>query len=124
MSRALTLIIVAIIVTCPTPVHAQTIASPPPRTDAPHSFQNPLFVARDTKGTTTIADDTFKLVFDGVTHHLVLVDGAQNLYRTRDDTFLRIQYENATDSWTVTTKDGTRHSFAAGGRRPEAVSRV
>ncbi len=67
------------------------------------------FVIRNTKGTTSTADDTFQLVFGGDTHDLVAI-GAGN-YRTRDETFLAITYVTASDYWTVKTKDGTVHRF-------------
>lgn len=69
------------------------------------------FVLRDMKGTASPGDDGFRLVFAGASHELVLVDSGQNLYRTKDETFLRIQYVPASDYWIVTTKDGTRHRF-------------
>jgi RHS repeat-associated protein len=69
------------------------------------------FVLRDTKLTTSPGDDTFKLVFVGVGHDLVLVDGAQNIYHTKDETFLKLQYDAQADYWTLWTKDGTRHRF-------------
>src|SRR5437879_988337 len=44
------------------------------------------FILRDTKNTTTTADDTFKLVFGGVSYDLVLIDSTQNIYHTKDET--------------------------------------
>jgi RHS repeat-associated protein len=67
------------------------------------------FVLRDTKLTTSPGDDTFKLVFGGVSYDLVLVDGPQNIYHTKDETFLKLQYNAQGDYWTLWTKDGTRH---------------
>jgi RHS repeat-associated protein len=69
------------------------------------------FVLRDTKLTTSPDDDSFKLVFGGVSYDLVLIDAGQNLYHTTDETFLRLQYHRQGDSWTLTTKDGTVHRF-------------
>jgi hypothetical protein len=69
------------------------------------------FVLRDTKLTTSPNDDTFKVVFGGTSYDLVLVDAGQNIYHTKDETLWRLQYEAQADSWTLTTKDGTRHRF-------------
>ncbi len=69
------------------------------------------FVLRDTKQTTSPSDDTFKLVFGDVHLDLVRIDTAQNIYHTKDETFLKIQYNAQSDSWTLTTKDGVRHRF-------------
>jgi YD repeat-containing protein len=69
------------------------------------------FILRDTKNTTELSDDTFRLVFGGTTHDLVLVDGSQNYYHTKDETFWRLQYNASADQWTLWTKDGTQHHF-------------
>jgi len=69
------------------------------------------FVFRDLKNTTTTTDDTFKLVLGGASHDLVLIDSAQNIYHTKDEIFVRIQYVAASDYWILTTKDGTQHRF-------------
>ena len=69
------------------------------------------FVLRDTKNTTSPGDDTFKLVFGGASHDLVLIDAGQNLYHTKDETFLKLQYNQQADYWTLWTKDGTGHRF-------------
>ncbi|HEV8584795.1 MAG TPA: hypothetical protein VGT02_07470, partial [Methylomirabilota bacterium] len=66
-------------------------------------------VFRDTKGTLTTADDTFRLTFEGVGYDLVLIDSSQNIYHTKDEAFFKVQYTASGDYWTVTTKDGTRH---------------
>jgi len=60
------------------------------------------FVLRDTKGTTSTSDDTFKLIFGGHTYELVSI-GSSN-YRTKDETFLLINYNSGSDYWTVKTK--------------------
>ncbi|HSC70990.1 MAG TPA: hypothetical protein VLH58_06520, partial [Candidatus Methylomirabilis sp.] len=71
-------------------------------------------ILRDPKGTPeTLADDTLKLVFDGVAHDLVLVDPGQWLYRTKDERFWRIQYVQSLDEWKLWTKDGTLHRFGS-----------
>ena len=67
------------------------------------------FIIRNTKGTTGKADDTFKLVFNGVTHDLVAAGSGR--YRTKDETFWLINYVSAGDYWTVKSKDGTLHRF-------------
>ncbi|PYM91302.1 MAG: hypothetical protein DME04_19325 [Candidatus Rokuibacteriota bacterium] len=69
------------------------------------------FILRDLKNSTATTDDTFKLVFGSVVYDLVLVDGAQNVYHTKDDVFVKIQYVSSSDSWVLTTKDGTQHRF-------------
>ncbi len=72
------------------------------------------FILRDTKNTTTAADDTFKLVFGGTAYDLVRVDDSQNIYHTKDETFWRLRYYPSTDYdgyWILTTKDGTQHRF-------------
>jgi hypothetical protein len=69
------------------------------------------FVFRDTKNTTTTTDDTFKLVLGGVSYDLVLIDTTQHIYHTKDEIFVKIQYDAASDSWVLTTKDGTQHRF-------------
>ncbi len=68
-------------------------------------------ILRDPKGTTTTSDDTFKLIFGGAVHDLVLIDAPQNLYHTKDETFWKLQYNSSQDYWTLTTKDGTLHRF-------------
>ena len=67
------------------------------------------FILRDTKGTTSTSDDTFKLIFGGHTYELVSI-GSGN-YRTKDETFMAINYVSANDYWTVKTKDGITHRF-------------
>src|SRR5439155_9126998 len=37
------------------------------------------------------------------------IDATQNIYHTKDETFLKIQYFPASDYWVLTTKDGTQH---------------
>ena len=69
------------------------------------------FVLRDTKNTTSPGDDTFKVVFGGATYDLVLIDAGQNIYHTKDETFWKLQYNQTSDYWTLTTKDGTVHRF-------------
>jgi len=69
------------------------------------------FILRDPRSTVSTADDKFKLVFGGVSHDLVLVDSVNNIYHTKDETFYRLQYDAAGDSWTLTSKDGTQHRF-------------
>ncbi|PYN56685.1 MAG: hypothetical protein DMD94_06785 [Candidatus Rokuibacteriota bacterium] len=70
------------------------------------------FILRDIKNSTATSDDTFKLVFGGGVHDLVLVDGAQRLYHTKDEAFLKIQYFTEPDDyWVLTTKDGIQHRF-------------
>ncbi|MBI2198768.1 MAG: hypothetical protein HYU42_09255, partial [Candidatus Rokubacteria bacterium] len=71
------------------------------------------FILRNT------ADDTFRLVYGGRAHDLVLVDGPQKLYRTKDEIFVRLKYDTsgATDYWTLTTKDGAVHVF---GQNPDS----
>ncbi|MBI2528660.1 MAG: hypothetical protein HYV93_22090 [Candidatus Rokubacteria bacterium] len=66
-------------------------------------------ITRDTKNTLTASDDTFKLFFGGRSYDLALVDGAQSLYRTKDDILAHLRYDAPSDYWTLTTKDGTRH---------------
>ena len=53
----------------------------------------------------------YKLVFGGVTHTLVLVNSAQQIFHTKDETWIRAQHVTAGDYWVVTTKDGTTHRF-------------
>src|SRR2546425_265843 len=67
------------------------------------------FIFRDTKGTTTTSDDTFKLIYAGVGYDLILVDSTQNIYHTKDETFLKLTYVSSADYWTLKTKDGTTH---------------
>lgn len=55
--------------------------------------------------------DRFKLAFNGARHNLVLIDAAQNVYHTKDETFVRVRYYPDTDSWLLTTKDGVQHRF-------------
>ena len=69
------------------------------------------FVFRDTKGTTGTGDDTFQVVFGGVSYDLVRVDATQNILHTKDETFWKLQYNSTGDYWTLTTKDGTTHRF-------------
>src|SRR6266850_530519 len=70
------------------------------------------FVLRDLKNSTTASDDTFKLAFGGGVHDLVLVDGAQRVYHTKDEAFLKIQYFTEPDDyWVLKTKDGIQHRF-------------
>src|SRR5262245_58338320 len=67
------------------------------------------FIVRDTRLTTTPHDDTFKLVFGGVSHDLVRIDAINNICHTKDETFLQLQYIAQSDYWILTTKDGIRH---------------
>ena len=138
MNKAISFLIVGVCAAATT-VCAQTVTSPPTRTDTAQAFQDALFtgaavyeipvvvppgtagvtpsmmlrhnsltidelapheqaqwtglgwtldiggfIVRDTKGTVTTADDTFKLVFNGLAYPLVLVDSGQSLYRTRE----------------------------------------
>jgi len=53
----------------------------------------------------------YKLVFGGVTHNLVLVNSAQRIFHTKDETWIKAQHVTAGDYWVVTTKDGTTHRF-------------
>ncbi len=74
------------------------------------------FILRDTKRTASTADDTFKLVFGGASHDLVLVDPQTNVYHTKDEAFWHLKYFPDTpgagqDYWVLTTKDGTTHRF-------------
>ncbi len=69
------------------------------------------FILRDTKGTTDPSDDTFKLVFGGASYDLVLIDPGQKIYHTKDETFWKLQWNQSSDYWTLTTKDGTVHRF-------------
>jgi RHS repeat-associated protein len=70
-------------------------------------------IIRDLKGTAEPNDDTFRLVFNGASHDLVLIDTDQRIYHTKDETFWRVQYHSSDDSWTLTTKDGTIHRFGS-----------
>jgi hypothetical protein len=67
------------------------------------------FIVRDARLTTTPHDDTFKLVFGGVSHDLVRIDAINNIFHTKDETFLQLQYIAQSDYWMLTTKDGIRH---------------
>jgi hypothetical protein len=49
------------------------------------------------------------LIFGGDTHDLVWI--ASDSYRTKDETFIQINYVSPGDYWTVRTKDGTTHRF-------------
>lgn len=73
------------------------------------------FILRDTKNTTTLDDDSFSLVFSGVKYDLVLVDATSRRYRTKDETYLKVQYQpsGSGDNWTVTMKDGTQYRFGS-----------
>ncbi len=75
------------------------------------------FILRDAKKTLSTSDDTFKLVFGGVSYDLVLTDSSQapNLYyyHTKDETFWHLEYNAGSDTWTLKTKDGTVHQFGA-----------
>lgn len=68
-------------------------------------------IVQDAKGTAGQGDDGLKLVFGGASHDLVLVDAGQWLYRTKDETVWKLQYDSAADAWTLWTKDGTAHRF-------------
>lgn len=63
-------------------------------------------IVRDPRDTVATADDAFTLLRDGARHDLVVVDAAASLYRTRDDTFVRLEHDRSADAWTLTTKDG------------------
>ncbi|MBI2526131.1 MAG: hypothetical protein HYV93_09130 [Candidatus Rokubacteria bacterium] len=84
------------------------------------------FILRNT------ADDSFRMVYGGRAHDLVLVDSVQKLYRTKDETFVRLRYDTSggTDYWTLTTKDGAVHRFGynadsrANAYRPDLVTPV
>src|SRR5436190_689877 len=68
-------------------------------------------ILRDTKGTLATSDDAFTLLFGGVKYDLVLIDATQNIYHTRDDIFVKVEYVAASDYWLLTAKDGTRYRF-------------
>lgn len=68
-------------------------------------------VIRDTKGTLTTDDDTFRLVFGGANHDLVKIDAVNNIYHTADEMWVKVQYVTAGDYWLLWTKDGTKHRF-------------
>lgn len=59
-------------------------------------------------------EDRFKLIFGGAGHDLVLIDAANNIYHTKDETFLEAKYYPSEDYWTLKTKDGTVHRFGYG----------
>ncbi len=69
------------------------------------------FILRDMKSTASKTDDTFKLIFGGASYELSKVDSANNIYHTKDETFLRVQYFSTGDYWILTTKDGLQHRF-------------
>ena len=69
------------------------------------------YIVRDTKATVTTSDDTFKLVYGGSVHDLVKVDSVNNYWHTKDQIFVRLQYNAAGDYWTLQTKDGTQHRY-------------
>src|ERR1043166_2003921 len=50
------------------------------------------YIVRDTKGTVATSDDTFKLVYGGTTYDLVKVDSTNNYYHTKNEIFVRLQY--------------------------------
>ncbi|MBI3522394.1 MAG: hypothetical protein HY071_04745, partial [Chloroflexi bacterium] len=50
-----------------------------------------------------------KLQLAGTTYPLVLIDGSQNIYHTKDESFLKLQYFPSGDYWILTSKDGTQH---------------
>lgn len=78
-------------------------------------------IVRDHKGTESPADDTFILVLNGKRYPLVLVDSAQAIYHTTDETFLKLQYTSGSDAWTLTTKDGTRYDL---GNTPDSKQKT
>jgi RHS repeat-associated protein len=77
------------------------------------------FIVRDAKQTTSPHDDTFKLVFGGVSHDLVRVDAINNIFHTRDEAFVQLMYVAQSDYWLLTTKDGVRHRF---GFNPDSMA--
>ena len=69
------------------------------------------YIVRDTKGTVATSDDTFKLVYGGTTYDLVKVDSTNNYYHTKNEIFVRLQYNTSGDYWTLQTKDGVQHRY-------------
>jgi RHS repeat-associated protein len=69
------------------------------------------YIVRDTKGTVTTSDDSFKLVYGGATYDLVKVDSTNNYYHTKDEIFVRLQYNTSGDYWMLWTKDGVQHRY-------------
>jgi len=69
------------------------------------------FIIRDMKGTAGATDDTFKLIFGGASYDLIKIDSTNQIYHTRDESFLKVQHFSTGDYWVVTTKDGLQHRF-------------
>ncbi len=70
------------------------------------------FIQRDVKKGVPKYDSTDKYIFSfqGVSSELVSV--ATNEYRAKDEAlFLKFVYDSTSNSWTVTDKSGTKHSF-------------
>ncbi len=74
------------------------------------------YIYRDINSTPSdTTDDGFKLVFNGASHDLVY-DSNENLYRTKIETFFRIQSLTGGNNtygnyWVVTARDGTQFRF-------------
>ncbi len=69
-------------------------------------------IERDQHGTPDyMGDDTFSISAAGVSS--LLLNGADGYYHTTDETFWRIQYDSANDTWNAWDKSGTQYSFGA-----------
>jgi len=69
------------------------------------------YVERNLNGTyNELGDDTFVLHWNGLSE--LLVQDAQGRYHTRNEAFLRIEYDPAADTWTVWDGEGTQYVFA------------
>jgi YD repeat-containing protein len=102
---------------------ALTASDPAQGTGLGWSLLNGPVVVRDHKGTTATTDDVFTLVLAGKRYELAVVDSALGIYHTKDETFLKLQFNTGTDVWTLTTKDGTRYELGgtAGSRQSTRV---
>lgn len=87
------------------------------------------YIVRETNGRwPEFTNDRLMLIMGGASYELVLVSGSQNVYHTRDETFMELKYDSPNDYWTLKTKDGKVHRFGYNtdskvrGLRPDLVT--
>ena len=76
------------------------------------------YVERNMYGTDdSLQDDSFNLVLNGVSSMLLKdangTQGSIDTYHTADETFMLIQYDSSSDTWTVKDKTGMVYVFGA-----------
>ncbi len=68
------------------------------------------YIERNNRGTDSeLVDDSFSLTLNGVGG--LLLKGTDGYYHTREESFLRIEYDETANTWTAYDKTGTKYTF-------------